>query len=320
MKLISLTQGKSAKINDHWYDYLMQWKWSAYKDSRSNKWYATRIEGTRPNRKQILMHRVVSGCKHGEMVDHRDGDGLNNQDENLRTCTNSQNQANRQKPSNNTSGWKGVQKTRNRKFIARLVKNKVTVFCKTFKSGIDAAKAYDTAAIEHFGDFANLNFSKESNLMFNPKPKPPKKEAKPPKRILVKALADRRKFSRTERSQLESELVTLCSKYVRLRDGNQCVTCGSQQELTCSHFIKRAKQIVSYDVEVNLNCQCLTCNGIHNRDESAYMAYLIKKHGLAKVEVLKALNGISYFRWSVIELRDMVEDMKKKLESLYGRS
>ena len=146
------------------------------------------------------------------------------------------------------------------------------------------------------------------------KPSKPKvrKPPKPKKQIRVKPKELRRKLTQTERTKLEAELDRLCSIYVRSRD-KRCITCGSTKNLTCSHFIPRGNQYVRYDVEMNLNCQCAPCNLNHNDDESAYELYLLKKYGRSAVATLRAKSQITFFRWSVVELREMVKDIKEKL-------
>jgi hypothetical protein len=66
---------------------------------------------TRLNGKTYRNHRVIYAMHHGEwpeLVDHIDGDILNNRIENLRKATASQNSQNRKINNNNTSGIKGV--------------------------------------------------------------------------------------------------------------------------------------------------------------------------------------------------------------------
>ena len=69
------------------------------------------------NFKDYRLHRVIYLIHHGFMpnlIDHKDGNPLNNKIENLRECTNSQNNYNSKIPVTNTSGMKGLRKKRNR--------------------------------------------------------------------------------------------------------------------------------------------------------------------------------------------------------------
>ncbi len=155
MKKIPLTQGKVALVSDHWFDYLNQWKWFA-KACPNGKYYAARMEGW-PHRKMILMHRVITRAADDMQVDHRDNDGLNNQDENLRNCTHSQNMRNRTKLVNNTSGYKGVIRYKSG-WKWQLKKNGKRIYSNMFLTVEEAARGYDQAALEHHGSFAVLNF------------------------------------------------------------------------------------------------------------------------------------------------------------------
>lgn len=155
MKSITLTQGKIAIIDDDMYDYLSQWKWYARKDR--NTFYAQRTD--RKIGKAILMHRVISKCKDGFVIDHIDGNGLNNQISNLRICTHAENCRNKGKHINNTSGYKGVKPNpKGNGWIAHLMKDGKYILNKLFSNKIDAAKEYDKTAKKHHGKFARLNF------------------------------------------------------------------------------------------------------------------------------------------------------------------
>jgi hypothetical protein len=56
----------------------------------------------------IKLHRFVTNAPEDKVVDHRDGNGLNNTRNNLRVCTQAENLQNRNKYSTNKSGHKGV--------------------------------------------------------------------------------------------------------------------------------------------------------------------------------------------------------------------
>jgi hypothetical protein len=162
MKEIPLTQGKVAKVSDHRFDYLNQWKWHARKAGKKGGtkiWYAARNEGKNPHQKSVFMHRVIAGAAPDVDVDHFDGNGLNNQDENLRTCTKTQNAANRGKAPNNTSGYKGSSWSKRRnKWHAQIKHQGRNRSLGYFNSAEEAARAYDAKAEELFGPFARKNF------------------------------------------------------------------------------------------------------------------------------------------------------------------
>lgn len=90
-------------------------------------------------------------------VDHKNLDIFDNRKENLRLSSGSQNQSNRRKPKNNTSGLKGVGKRRDR-WEARIVVKGKYIYLGYFDDKIEAAKAYDRAARKYFGEFARPNF------------------------------------------------------------------------------------------------------------------------------------------------------------------
>ena len=154
MKQIQLTQGQFALVDDCDHEYLSQFKWCAAK--YRGKFYAVR------GRPSVRMHRVVAeraGMKIEDLeVDHDDHNGLNNVRSNLRPATTSQNQWNRALQKDNTSGFKGVcWHQRSRKWQARIRVNGKLVYLGYHDDKIDAARAYNEAAIKYFGEFAYLN-------------------------------------------------------------------------------------------------------------------------------------------------------------------
>ena len=106
------------------------------------------------------MHRLILGLsiKDGIFTDHINGNILDNRRANLRTCTNSQNQANSKLRKDNTSGYKGVNfipKTKNWQASIRLKGKKL--YLGHFVNKELAARAYNSAAKLYFGKFAKLN-------------------------------------------------------------------------------------------------------------------------------------------------------------------
>jgi hypothetical protein len=156
MKKIKLTQNKYALVDDADYPYLNKWKWCANKNR--NTWYAVRAEKLEDKTTLVLMHRVILNTPKGVKTDHEDGNGLNNQRHNIRVCTTAQNAMNSRKPSNNTSGYKGVTWNKKlKKFSARIQINGRSIHLGVFHSAKEASKAYDKKATELFGSFALIN-------------------------------------------------------------------------------------------------------------------------------------------------------------------
>lgn len=90
-----------------------------------------------------------------EVIDHADGDPLNNCWSNLRMASRSQNQANSRKPRSNTSGYKGVSFCKRRsKWEASISLRNRSVFLGYYETAQDAHAAYWAAAQKHFGEFA----------------------------------------------------------------------------------------------------------------------------------------------------------------------
>lgn len=167
MKKIPLTQGYFALVDDEDFVWLSKHKWHCIDGVGKHTIYVgTNINIGRKQYKYARMHRLILGLKTGDktQVDHIDGDGLNNQRNNLRLCNNQQNTRNSRIRSG-TSKYKGVSwNTRAQKWQAGLgltLNNKrrhVALGC--YNNEKEAAKAYDLAAIYYFGDFARINFDK----------------------------------------------------------------------------------------------------------------------------------------------------------------
>ena len=151
---------KYALVDDEDFEYLNQFKWRPVK--AGNTFYAKRHLYTNGKRTTITMHREILGTKNKLIcIDHINCNGLNNQRKNLRTCTRQQNQMNRAKANkNSTSKYKGVCWDKSRtNWMSTIHINRIQINLGRFNNEIDAAKAYDKAAKELFGEFANLNFS-----------------------------------------------------------------------------------------------------------------------------------------------------------------
>lgn len=157
VKEIQLTQGKIALVDDADYLELSQQKW--YAAYIGGKWYAARNIKIDGRYRMLLMHQAIMPAD-GAIRDHKDGNGLNNQRDNLRLCTHSQNAQNRNsKAVFKSSVYKGVSWCRQK----MKWRSQIKVYGKSLDLGFflfenDAAKAYDDAARRYFGEFARTNF------------------------------------------------------------------------------------------------------------------------------------------------------------------
>ncbi len=134
---------------------------SEYQWSIGTHGYATSGSGDR----QVLMHRILTRAKDGEMVDHINRNKLDNRKANLRICSAQQNIMNREKLLSGRNPYKGVCQTPDGLWQAQIHYNNRSIYLGRFAESCEAAKAYDTAARDLFGEFAYLNFP---NCIDNP--------------------------------------------------------------------------------------------------------------------------------------------------------
>lgn len=160
MRQIELSQGQVALVDNEDYARVSQRNWYATKTM-----YGYYAAGWTPmvkgKRSGLLMHRVIMGAKKGQEVDHRDGNGLNNQRYNLRFCTGSQNLQNQRISTHPSklSKYKGVtwHKGGRKWQVAIRGENKKNYYLGSYADEIKAARVYDEKAKELFGEFARIN-------------------------------------------------------------------------------------------------------------------------------------------------------------------
>lgn len=159
MTEITLTKGFKAVIDSEDLVKVKDFKWVAFvRDAKKNKIYArAHIKGSGRNGKQISLHRLIMDAPKGMVVDHIDGDTLNNKKGNLRVCLQAENARN-SCSAYGSSRFKGVtlRKKINR-WRAYIKKNYRQIHLGWFASEAEAAKAYNIAALKLFGSFAKLN-------------------------------------------------------------------------------------------------------------------------------------------------------------------
>ena len=177
MKEIKLTRGYVALVDDEDFELFGHLKWYAqrYEQKSCLKIYAARTTKFKKKKTLHFLHRMILNAPKNLLIDHIDGDGLNNQRNNLRLCTPMQNSQNRKSNKNSSSKYVGVHKSLQKgtyslkggsiithiygyKWEAQAKYKGKSIYLGSFDNEIDAAKARDRYVIKLFGEFANLNF------------------------------------------------------------------------------------------------------------------------------------------------------------------
>lgn len=155
-KLIKLTQGKFAIVDDEDYEWLKGFKWHVHNDPRNC--YARTSERVNGKVVNTLMHRLILDAKRGDDVDHENHNGLDNRRMKIRIATKSQNNRNRIPNRSGSSKYKGVCFHKKAgKWMAGITINYHNIYLGIYHDETKAAKAYDAAAMKHFGEFAMTN-------------------------------------------------------------------------------------------------------------------------------------------------------------------
>ncbi len=145
MKLIPLTQGRFAIVDDEDYEVLSKSKWCV----NGGGYAARKADG-----KAVTMHRFILDCPAGREVDHANLNRLDNRRSNIRIATHAQNQQNTRARKNEV-GIKGVSFDKSfTRFRARITVAKKTIYLGYFDSIVSAREAYSLAARQYFGEFS----------------------------------------------------------------------------------------------------------------------------------------------------------------------
>jgi hypothetical protein len=160
---IPLGEGYWTFVDPDIYYRLSGFNWTIY--GNGQKFYATRFIDAGPGKtKPLRIHREIMNAPPGVLVDHRDGNTLDNRRANLRLATHSQNSCNRRKRKNTSSRFIGVYFDKYRQCWGACIRyHGKNIWLGRFDSEIDAALAYDAAARIYHGQFARLNFPEKSS-------------------------------------------------------------------------------------------------------------------------------------------------------------
>ncbi len=155
IRYIPLTKGKYAIVDTADYERVARYRWCV-SGTRRRAYACCCMNG-----KTISLHRFLTNAPKGMVVDHIDGNGLNNRQGNLRVCTQRQNIYN-SRPRGKASRFKGVGwDKRHNKWVAGIRYYGKNIYLGLFQDEAEAARAYDRKAYALFGEYAYLNFPEE---------------------------------------------------------------------------------------------------------------------------------------------------------------
>ena len=160
VKVIRLTQGQCTIVDPEDYEYLISLgPWHVQSLRKEHRFVAAREVWIKEIGRSVTVLMTHDIILTDHIIDHKNGDRLDNRRSNLRACDYFQNSTNTRIRSDNTSGYKGVSwdKTR-RKWRAYFVLDGYQIHLGRYTDPIQAAHAYDEAARLNFGEFACLNF------------------------------------------------------------------------------------------------------------------------------------------------------------------
>lgn len=156
-KQVELNNGLCAIVDFCDFDKISKFKWKAIKGNKNSHYVTSGFWDKKAKKQRLLtMGRVVLDAGPYQYVDHINGNPLDNRRINLRLCSPSQNSCNKKLRSDSVCGYKGVTKYKT-KFMARIGVSGKRKTIGYFYSALEAARAYDKAAIVLHGEFARIN-------------------------------------------------------------------------------------------------------------------------------------------------------------------
>lgn len=159
MKKIDVGSGNFSLVDDDDFELLNSFNWQSYNHRRTTIVHRKRLIWESDELPKVIkMHRFILNAKPGQIVDHKDGNALNNQKSNLRFCTYSQNARNAPSRLGSTSRFLGVSKRNDsKKWQAQIQEDGKSYKIGDYDSEVEAALAYNISASFRFREFARLN-------------------------------------------------------------------------------------------------------------------------------------------------------------------
>ena len=166
-EIIVITKGLVyfVKVDDEDYDYFDGYKWHITKNGYVRRGSSITKDGIKIKFTEMI-HREILNAQQGQIVDHINGDKLDNRKENLRFVTREQSNQNRKVSSLSHTGYKGVSlksdhHKRTRPYEVQISVNGETIWIASCETAIEAALEYDDMALIYHGEYARLNFPEE---------------------------------------------------------------------------------------------------------------------------------------------------------------
>jgi hypothetical protein len=161
-RYIFLTKGAVTSVDFDDYNILAQFKWCLSVTRKNTQGYAVRYMNDGTSKGCLVsMHRQIMGLPvqgRERVVDHINGNRLDNRRCNLRIGTTSQNLANIPKRKTSRQAYKGIQQRRSSGWIASITVAGKRTYLGYFATPEEAARAYDKAALALRGTFSKGNF------------------------------------------------------------------------------------------------------------------------------------------------------------------
>ena len=154
---LTLTKGYTAVIDAADFDKVGHMPWFANTGHNAHLVYARGNRNTPEGQITLHLHRYLLDAPDDKLVDHIDGNPLNNRRSNLRLTDHVGNARNRRMRRTNKAGLKGVKKCPyTGRYGARIFFRKKTIWLGTFDTAAQAHEAYKQAATGLFGEFSRF--------------------------------------------------------------------------------------------------------------------------------------------------------------------
>ena len=156
-KLIHLTRGYVAVVDDDWYEMVSLVKWTAMVSPKGQV-YAFRYPQTSRRRRCEFMHKVILGIREGQLGDHTNGNTLDNRECNLRIATPEENSRNACAKRSKAGKYRGAMWCkRSNRWLVRVPINGRIKQLGSYGTEEEAAARYNEFALAAYGEFARIN-------------------------------------------------------------------------------------------------------------------------------------------------------------------